>query len=139
MARYLIIGLAFLLSLTACNSNHFGQQQAMNSSGVTTGNDLTDTPGVDTNSNVGGKVGQAMDKSDQVKMSRALDKPLGKQTTWQNLSSGMSYTVTPTAKTQVNGNHLCRRYQTSATQAGNTQTYTGVACITTDGNWHPVS
>lgn len=136
---FVIVFLTVLLGLSACTSNRFGNQQAVNSTaGVTTGEGLSNTPGVDTNRTVGGNIGQSMDNSDQVKMSRALDKPLGKETSWQNLSSGVNYTVMPTEKTDVNGNRLCRKYNTTATRGGATQQFSGVACITADGNWHPV-
>lgn len=141
MGKHFVLLIALLMGLTACTSNPITQQQAMNETttpAVTTGNELTNTPGVDTNKTVGGNIGQSMDSADQRKMSKALDKPLGKETTWQNLSSGISYIVVPTAKTEVNGNRLCRKYNTTATRGGETQQFTGTACITADGNWHPV-
>lgn len=79
-----------------------------------------------------------MSAADHNRLSHGLDATPGKSTHWTNVSTGVSYTVTPTKKVVVNNNHLCREYQTVAEHNGQRQVMTGTACITDDGNWHSV-
>jgi surface antigen len=88
---------------------------------------------------IGGSVSGSMDVNDKKKMFRALDKPLGKPTQWVNQNTGVSYEVTATEKTTVNGNPYCRKYHTSATKNNNEQQTTGTACVGTDSNWQEVN
>lgn len=85
-----------------------------------------------------GTVGSgSMDSIDRNKLSHALDKSIGKETTWQNASTGVTYTVVPTRKTTVGSNSLCREYRVTKAYGGNTSESQGIACVGTDGSWHP--
>lgn len=88
--------------------------------------------------NATGSVGSgSMDSIDRNKLSHALDKTIGKQTTWQNASTGVTYTVVPTRKTTVGSNSLCREYTVTKAYGGNSSASQGVACVGSDGAWHP--
>lgn len=88
---------------------------------------------------VGGHAAREMDSIDRSKLWHALDKPIGKSTTWTNGNTSMSYTVVPTEKITVNGNTFCRRYQVTATpMGGSSRLTTGTACVGADGNWEAV-
>jgi surface antigen len=87
---------------------------------------------------IAGNVGRSMDEIDRSKMWHALDNPVGKSTTWVSGRSGTTYTITPTKKVNANGNQICRRYSTTAVRDGQTREMVGTACVSSDGNWHPV-
>lgn len=89
---------------------------------------------------VGGHAARGMDSIDRSKLWHALDKPIGKTTSWTNASSNMSYTVVSTEKVTINGNNFCRRYQVTATPigGGNSRVTGGTACVGSDGNWEAV-
>lgn len=81
---------------------------------------------------------KSMDELDKSKMSHALDGAPGKATTWQNASSGITYTVTPTRKVVISGNPFCREYQVKIARGSNSRDVTATACVTTDGSWHTI-
>lgn len=130
--------------ITACTSNFFGQktEQAASSQQTTTETTLAGglPNSLDQGLNTDAKIsGGGMDGNDNVKMTRALDKPLGKATTWSNGRTGTTYTVTPTSKVTINGNPFCRRYTTTIMRNGSSREQSGTACVASDGNWHPLS
>ncbi len=143
--------LALSISLTACSNMSFFNSSSPNKvqpktaptkpNGAfvtTTGEDVPVTA-VEGSGRLGGAVASSMDVIDKSKLSHALDKPLGKSTTWTNSNSGIKYTVTPTEKVAINGNSLCRRYSISSAKNDKTRDGGGTACVSTDGNWHSVS
>lgn len=87
---------------------------------------------------VGGSIEKSMDPDDKIKMSRALDKAPGKTTSWTNNRTGMSYDVTPVRKVVFKNNPFCRTYQMAATRGSHTKEVSGTACVSEDGNWHPI-
>jgi surface antigen len=89
------------------------------------------------NETVGGRAEHSMDAIDKNKLSHALDSALGKATSWQNASTGVNYTVVPVRKTTVGSNSLCREYKITKSYGSNSQEISGVACVGTDGMWHP--
>lgn len=89
---------------------------------------------------VGGHAARAMDSIDRSKLWHALDKPIGRATSWVNASTGMNYTVVPTQKITINGNNFCRKYQVTArVQGGGSNVTEGTACVGPDGNWEAVN
>jgi len=90
------------------------------------------------NSQVGGNLINSMDSNDKTKMSRGLDKAIGKITTWTNEMTGIQYTVNPIQKVVIGGNQFCRKYMLTATKGENTREINAVACVGTDGEWHAV-
>lgn len=137
--------LVLVAGLSACSSNFFGQRSETASNTAPTDATLAGglpnslDNGVDTKANIGGTLAQGMDGNDRVKMTRALDKPLGKSTEWENGRTGTKYTVIPVSKVTINGNPFCRRYTTTVTRNGNSSEQNGTACVASDGNWHPLS
>ncbi len=131
----------FLISCTSIQSVFNGRSSKSTSSGKS---DLGDQPasmtGRPTNQStaVGGKFDSRMDGLDKSKLPRALDAGLGKATTWTNGSSGITYTVVPTRKVTIGGNQFCRSYSITAVRGGDTDQYTGTACLGDDSNWHPI-
>ena len=87
---------------------------------------------------IGGSLEKYMDSDDKTKMSRALDKAPGKTTSWTNNRLGMHYAVTPIRKVVLKDNPYCRTYQMTATRGSHTKEVSGTACISEDGNWHPM-
>jgi hypothetical protein len=92
------------------------------------------------NAPIAGNLERAMDETDKVKLSRALDKALGKVTQWTNMASGIKYSVVPIAKFTYLNNPYCRKYQITATRNNSERTVTGTACVSaTDANWQVVN
>ncbi|OGT52482.1 MAG: hypothetical protein A3E84_03125 [Gammaproteobacteria bacterium RIFCSPHIGHO2_12_FULL_42_13] len=88
---------------------------------------------------IGGAIGSSMGEADKAKMARGIEKPVGKSAHWVSSRTGTSYTVTPTKKMTIDGNHHCREYLVIAMLNNKTQQYDGVACIASaDGEWHAV-
>lgn len=127
----------FFLALSACSS-----YLPSNSQNATTEQkplSLAEaTAGTQTIGDIGGPIAAGMSEDDKTKLSRALDKGTGKETTWTNLGSGINYSMLPIRKVVINGNSLCRNYVVTANRNGNNQQYNGTACITADGGWHEV-
>ncbi len=152
-----LILLLLSISLTACSnfpsltSFTSGTQttattQPTNATQPGSGTFVTNTGNVvpvstvqESNQPLGGGVAQSMDTIDKSKLSHALDSPLGKSTQWSNGNTGINYTVVPTQKVTISGNSLCRRYNATAVKGDKTRQMNGVACISTDGNWHSIS
>jgi surface antigen len=87
---------------------------------------------------IGGSIEKSMEKDDKIKMSRALDKSPGKTTSWTNNRNSMHYAVTPIRKIVLKDNPFCRTYQMTATRGSYTKEVSGTACVSDDGNWHPI-
>jgi surface antigen len=125
---------AILLGLTACTCNHPFQ---------TGNNPATTTVATNENTNtapISGEIAKSMDTADKEKVSRALDKPIGKSTDWTNETTGISYTVTPTEKLTIKGNPYCRKYKVESTMNDNHEEVNGTACVSaSDSNWRLVS
>lgn len=136
-----LILVAVSINLTACSTfmnNDNNKSVAANGTSGTPGTLVT--PG-STGSNValGGSVSNIMDNSDHLKFSRALDKPLGKMTEWQNYATGIKYSVTPNKKVSVNNNSICRTYTLTYIKSASSNVLNGTACVDiADGNWHEV-
>lgn len=94
---------------------------------------------VENTGSIGGNIHSTMDSTDKTKMSRGLDNGLGKSTNWVNARTNMQYSVTPTATATIKGNPFCRKYSLTATKGDNTRNYSGVACLESDGEWHPAT
>lgn len=153
--KRLAVGLIVMAStsLTACSHYdgwNWGSSKARTKStahSMTTTNNPSDPSATNppvsnpaAQSQVGGRSAHAMDSIDRSKLWHALDKPIGKSTSWSNASTHMNYTVVPTQKVTINGNNFCRKYQVTATvQGGSSNVTEGSACVGSDGNWEAVS
>jgi len=85
---------------------------------------------------IGGKVGQSMDETDRLKMSKTFEtNNVGQPAYWQNQNTQTQYTVTPTKNVTVHGNRYCREYRSTAVIAGKEQQVYGTACRQPDGSW----
>ena len=85
---------------------------------------------------IGGQVGKSMDKVDQMKVDKTLEKNRsGKTSSWRNPDTGNLYSVTPRRTYRKHNGKYCREYITKATIAGKTQTMYGTACRQSDGQW----
>lgn len=98
----------------------------------------TKEPSKTTEEHVGGSIGKGMDSVDKDKLSHALDKPLGKSTQWTNGVSGITYTVTPTKKVEINNNPFCREYSLKEEKGGKSRETNGTACVDANSNWAAV-
>lgn len=135
------------MSLTACSSIPFIQSDSSVTSQTTSsayvdGNAQTVplSPANAANAEaVGGNIRNSMDENDKTKLSRALDKALGKSTQWVNENTGVTYTVIPVRKITINGNPYCRSYTTIAEKNGTERQFNGTACVGTDSNWQEMN
>lgn len=133
--QYLSIVSFIVLGLTSCSNQGFwsaspdAKQTSQLQDGAPPGQGVT--PGA----LMGGSIGQSMDEIDRTKMSHALDKSPGKSTDWVNANTGTHYSITPLQKVSVQGNPYCRTYQAQAERGDNKQSFTGTACVATDGSW----
>lgn len=147
-----LVLLAIATLLTACASEHkqlIENQVVTNpapgvSEKTTTENPTTaiSTPShvnAVTNQPIAGNFEQRMDSIDKSKLSKALDKALGKMTEWTNDMTGITYRIVPTQKIVVDGNQFCRKYTITVIKNQDSQELSGSACVTEDGNWHSVS
>lgn len=135
--RFLVF-IVFSLALAGCSSYLPGNSQSTTTEQAPLS--LAEaTAGTKAIGDIGGSIAASMGESDRIKLSRALDKGTGKETTWTNPGNGTTYTMLPVKKVVINGNSLCRSYVVTANRGGNNQQYNGTACITADGGWHEVS
>ncbi len=87
----------------------------------------------------GGKIGQSMDRQDQLNMQSAIvNTPVNQSASWTNDNSGTTYTVTP-VRNYAQGDSYCREYQTKVTVGGKVQNAYGNACRQPDGSWKMMS
>lgn len=88
---------------------------------------------------LGGRVGQYMDRQDQMRMQQALETaPTGKDVIWTNPDSHNVYTVRAT-RTYYTNQQPCREYITHAVIGGKNQQIYGTACRQADGSWRVVN
>jgi surface antigen len=127
-ARLVCVSLA-AIGLVSCSS--FNNQGGMASNGAEPMMAQGETT---SNETVGSG---SMDSIDRNKLSHALDKSIGRETTWKNGATGVTYTVVPTRKTTVGSNTLCREYRVTKAVGSNTSESSSVACVGSDGSWHP--
>lgn len=86
-----------------------------------------------------GEIERSMDDSDKDKLSHALDKRIGKKTEWTNNRTHITYTVIPTRKLVIDGNHFCRKYQVISEYNGAQREVDGTACVSgVDSSWQVV-
>lgn len=136
--QWLVILVSF--GLMGCSVNPLtGRSYSGNASDDAYGNWQQKNAGVMSDGPIAKNAEKFMDSLDKSKMLRALDKPLGKSTEWENVSTGYTYTVTPVSKLKLNDNPFCRTYTIVATKGEKTQEINGTACVGDDANWHPVS
>lgn len=122
----------FAMILAACSSNPLTMKQNTHGN-VPDGQEMREST-----ASVGGNLAKSMDSIDKDKLSHALDKPFGKETTWTNAMSGITYSVIPVKKETVNGNSFCRTYQVTATKGENKKEYSGTACVSDSGTWEGI-
>lgn len=120
--------------LAACTTNQIApKNESMNAQ-------TTDTSLASASTAIGGNIERSMDANDKEKLSRALDKSLGKSTEWINGSTNIAYTVTPTRKLAYNGNPYCRQYTLVSVANDIKNEINGTACVSsTDSTWRVIS
>lgn len=84
---------------------------------------------------VGNQIGRYMDRQDRANMRRAvINTPLGKQASWTNQHSDITYTVRPIRNYHDEGRY-CREYRTTIEINGKPRKAYGNACRQPDGSW----
>jgi len=87
---------------------------------------------------IGGQIGHSMDKVDQMKMQRVLERTPSKRTTsWRNPDTHAQYTMTPT-RTYYVKKRPCREYVMKAWINGKQRYVHGTACRMPNGTWKAV-
>jgi surface antigen len=82
---------------------------------------------------IGNVIGKRMDEDDRRRMSQALDaNTAGQPTSWQNSTTGASYTVTP-GETFTRDGRQCRTFTQEAIIDGEPRQISGTACRRPDG------
>lgn len=82
---------------------------------------------------VGNVIGKRMDEDDRRRMSQALDgNTAGQSSSWQNSTTGASYTVTP-GETFTRDGRQCRAFTQDAIIDGEPKQISGTACRRPDG------
>jgi surface antigen len=100
-----------------------------------TGKDAVTLGGAALGAFFGSRIGQSMDRDDQLKMAHALEvKPDDRPTTWRNPTSGHSYTVTPTRTYGCESNR-CREFTATSQFDGREEVVHGTACRQPGGRW----
>lgn len=89
---------------------------------------------------IGSDVGKSMDRTDQKRMSQALETvPSNQPYVWNNPDTGNQYTVVPTQTVITPSGQPCREYTTEAIIGGKKQQVYGKACRDASGAWKIVS
>lgn len=88
---------------------------------------------------LGNKIGQSMDKTDQLEAERTAQhglesSPSGKTTTWKNPDTGNHGEFTPQKAKKTNHGY-CREFTQQITVNGKTEDAYGTACRQPDGSW----
>lgn len=88
---------------------------------------------------IGGQIGRNMDKVDQMRMQRVLERtPSNRTTSWRNPDNNSQYAMTPTETYYVKS-RPCRRYVMKAWINGKQQYVHGKACRMPNGTWKAVN
>lgn len=88
---------------------------------------------------LGGRIGQYMDRQDQMRMQQALESGrTGHEVVWNNPDTGNRFVVVPTKTYYVN-QQPCREYTTRALIGGKSEQIYGKACRQADGSWKVIS
>ncbi len=148
--------LSSALSLSACQSDEWGQKQSIgtvvgagggallgNQFGKGTGNVIATAIGAVAGGWLGNEIGSSLDNADRAALSRAQSQayaaPIGQQITWNNPQSGNSGTFTPVRDGTAANGEYCREFQQTATIGGRPQQTYGTACRQPDGAWKIVN
>ena len=93
---------------------------------------------------LGSKVGESLDRADQLFMRQTSEGAFernrtGETSSWRNPDTGHTGTVTPTRTFQTARGGPCREFQQTVTIGGRTETAYGTACREADGSWRFVN
>jgi surface antigen len=157
IARTAPIALALVaaLSLSACQSQGWGQKQTIgtlggaaggallgNQFGKGTGNVITTALGAVAGAWLGNEIGSSLDNADKAALSGAQSQayaaPVGETINWNNPQSGNYGTFTPVRDGTSSSGSYCREFQQTAVIAGKQQQAFGTACRQPDGTWRIV-
>lgn len=147
--------LAATLSLSACQTDQWGQKQGVgtlvgagggallgNQFGKGTGNVVMTALGAVAGGWLGNEIGASLDNADRAAMNqaqyRAYDAPVGETITWNNPQNGNSGTFTPVRDGRASGGAYCREFNQTAMIGGRQQQTYGTACRQPDGSWQIV-
>jgi len=146
MRKHFLAALVALPLLGACESNPSKQDIGMatgailggvlgNQVGHGAGRAVATVGGAALGAFLGSNIGKKMDREDELKASRALERsPDGRSTSWRNPNDGQIYSVTPT-RTYEGRSGPCRDF-TSVTDIDDREVSVhGTACRQPDGTW----
>ena len=150
--KTLIIALASVMLLPACQANRMGTKEGVGTLGGAalggllgsqigggSGKLVATGAGVLLGGWLGNEIGASLDKADRVEAqqaeSRAYAAPIGQQITWNNPQSGNSGTIVPTRDGYASDGAYCREFQQTITVGGRKQQGYGKAGQQPDGNW----
>lgn len=161
MSRSLSVKTATLLvvaalSLSACQSQGWGQKQTIgtlggaaggallgNQFGKGTGNVIATALGAVAGAWLGNEIGSSLDNADRTALNsaqvQAYEAPVGKTIAWNNPESGHSGTFTPVRDGKASDGSYCREFQQTVNIGGQKQQAYGTACRQPDGNWQIVN
>jgi surface antigen len=85
---------------------------------------------------LGGEIGRAMDRTDQLCVDQALEQaPDGQVIAWTDPDRGVRYAVTPQDTWQTDAGRYCREYTAQGSVGGGAVQTFGTACRQPDGSW----
>ncbi|MBI3418684.1 MAG: glycine zipper 2TM domain-containing protein [Proteobacteria bacterium] len=148
----LTLALVCALSLTACESDNWGQKQTIgtlggaaaggllgNQFGKGTGNVIATAIGVGVGGWLGNEIGASLDNADRAKLQNAqyssYNAPVGQTIRWNNPQTGNSGTFTPVRDGTAANGAYCREFQQTVVISGRQQQAYGTACRQPDGSW----
>lgn len=152
----LALVLVAALSLSACQTDQWGQKQSIgtlggaaggallgNQFGKGTGNVVMTAIGAVAGAWLGNEIGSSLDNADRAALGRAqtqaYNAPVGQTITWNNPQNGNSGTFTPVRDGTASDGSYCREFNQTATIGGKQQQTYGTACRQPDGSWKIVS
>lgn len=144
------------LSLSACQTDSWGQKQTIgtlggaaggallgNQFGKGTGNVVMTALGAVAGAWLGNEIGSSLDNADKAALrsaeTRAYDAPIGQTIKWNNPQSGNYGTFTPVRDGTSSSGQYCREFNQSVVIGGKKQDAYGTACQQPDGTWKIVS
>lgn len=144
------------LSLSACQTDSWGQKQSIgtlggaaggallgNQFGKGTGNVVMTALGAVAGAWLGNEIGSSLDNADKAALgqaqSRAYSAPVGQTINWNNPQNGNYGTFTPVRDGTASDGSYCREFQQTAVIGGQKQQAYGTACRQPDGSWKIVN
>ncbi len=155
LMSFMALSLVLSLSLTACQTNNWGDKQTVGTGagalaggllgsqvGGGSGRLWATGAGVLLGALAGGEIGASLDRADRMYMQQAQTKvhtaPIGDTIAWNNPESGNQGSYTATRDGTSTSGRYCREYQQMVMVGGKQQDAYGTACQQPDGSWEIV-